>query len=172
VRRWRVSGPGRRRRRGPDWRGLQRCGAEGWVAQRLHADWQTRGLASRRSIGPGEATRDDSPTIRPRQVDAEGLHPECPHLRVRLVCRPQVSAESAFPGLAVRACHDHGVAIRITQPDLAMTGPVALTPRRVAVRLLDHRRPESSGALDDSVEVADRSEPDEYAVSAVLSRVA
>src|SRR5687767_2794622 len=65
--------------------------------------------------------------------------------------------------LTVRAGNDHGVAIRVLDPDLAMTRTVALTFRRVSVRCSYDRRVELAGTYDDIVEVSHVAKPQQDA---------
>ena len=67
--------------------------------------------------------------------------------------------------LAVWACNDHGVAVRVFDPDLAMARTVALSFGRVAVRRLYDRCIELLGARYDVVEIGHFAEPQQDAIT-------
>ena len=85
------------------------------------------------------------------------------------VVRSKLSRDTrSFPTLVrltVRAGNNHGVAVRVFDPDLAMTWTVAFAFRRVAVRCSHDRCIELSGARDDVVKVGHLAEPQQNAVA-------
>src|SRR5215211_4405024 len=74
--------------------------------------------------------------------------------------------------LAVGAGDDDGVAVGVRDPELAVSGAVALALGGVAVRWSDDGRGEPRGALHRRVEVGDVAEPQQDAVADLAVRVA
>src|SRR5215218_2651380 len=74
--------------------------------------------------------------------------------------------------LAVGAGDDDGVAVGVRDPELAVSGAVALALGGVAVRWSDDGRGEPLGALHGRVEVGDVAEPQQDAVADLAVRVA
>ena len=67
--------------------------------------------------------------------------------------------------LAIRAGDDHGVAVGVLDPDLAMSWTVALAFRRISVRGSHNRCLELVGAYDDFIEVGHFTEPEKNAIA-------
>jgi hypothetical protein len=63
------------------------------------------------------------------------------------------------------AGHDGGVAVGVSEPELAVAGAVALAVRGVAVRRADDRRGQAVGPGDHGVEVGDLAQPDQHPVA-------
>jgi hypothetical protein len=72
---------------------------------------------------------------------------------------------SVFVGLAIGAGDDNDVSVAIGDPNLAMSGTVALACRRVPVWCIHDRCSEFGGSADHTVEIGDLTEPDEYTVA-------
>src|SRR5687767_7686686 len=81
------------------------------------------------------------------------------HVRLRLGC------------LAIGTRDDDRVTVEVLDPELAVTGPVALTFGRIPMRRHHHRCAELCRALHDLVEVLDLAEPNEDAVASWEGRI-